>query len=205
MHSLVRKPDRVLEVASGPGWHSMILASSFLQKGGVLVSCDISQAMVTKMEKLFTSEHCEYSLVEGNKFLAEKTDFTAMSDDGKQLKNMCDLNQVIQAQQPFRKLVYTCQANNEMLPFGDESFGGYVANLSLQLVDNYKNQLKEAFRVLKPNSIATFSVWGRRSESLHFSLVDQVLESHIDPEKIKAYYAARSNFNLYDDKGAAVK
>lgn len=65
----------------------MILASSFLQKGGVLVSCDISKAMLTTMEKRFSSEHCEYSLVQGNKFFAEKTDFTAMSDDGKQLKN----------------------------------------------------------------------------------------------------------------------
>ena len=34
--------DRVLEVACGPGLHSLHLSSQFLKKGGVLVSCDYS-------------------------------------------------------------------------------------------------------------------------------------------------------------------
>jgi len=38
--------DRVLEVACGPGKHSLMLASTFLKEKGVLVSCDFSAAMV---------------------------------------------------------------------------------------------------------------------------------------------------------------
>ena len=96
VNSLASKPDRVLEVASGPGQHSMMIATSFLPKGGVLVSCDISEVMVTKMEKNFTSEDSDYSLVEGNKFLAEKVkDFSAMEEGGKKLKHTCELDQII--------------------------------------------------------------------------------------------------------------
>lgn len=86
------------------------------------------------------SEDSDYSQVEGNKFVSEKEiDYTQIESDGKKLKNTCNLDQIIKAHEPFRKLVYGCQANNEMLPFANESFGGYVASLSLQLVDNYKN------------------------------------------------------------------
>jgi len=35
--------DYVLEVACGPGKHSLLLASSFLKVKGVLVSCDFSK------------------------------------------------------------------------------------------------------------------------------------------------------------------
>jgi ubiquinone/menaquinone biosynthesis C-methylase UbiE len=34
--------DKVLEVACGPGFHTEILATSFIKKGAILVSCDIS-------------------------------------------------------------------------------------------------------------------------------------------------------------------
>ena len=42
VNSLASKPDRILEVACGPGWHSMMIAESFMDKGSVLVSSDIS-------------------------------------------------------------------------------------------------------------------------------------------------------------------
>ena len=41
--------DKTLEVACGPGKHSLMLASSFLKPKGVLVSCDISNAMVKRL------------------------------------------------------------------------------------------------------------------------------------------------------------
>ena len=76
--------------------------------------------MVTKMEKHFQSEDSDYGLVQGNKFLAEKEkDYTILEDDGKKLKHTCDLEQVIKSQEPYRKLVYGCMANVEMLPFPD--------------------------------------------------------------------------------------
>ena len=40
------KADRTLEVGCGPGRHSIMLASSFLKNGGVLVASDFSKDMV---------------------------------------------------------------------------------------------------------------------------------------------------------------
>ena len=39
-------------------------------------------------------------------------------------------------------------ANNEKLPFVSEEFHSYTANLSLKLVHNHMNQLREAHRLL---------------------------------------------------------
>jgi len=50
----MQKCKRVLEVACGPGGHSKILATSFLNRdGGVLVSCDYSAGMVKKLKETF--------------------------------------------------------------------------------------------------------------------------------------------------------
>ena len=54
------------------------------------------------------------------------------------------------------------KANNEDLPFMDNQFDCYISNLSLMIVDNHKNQLTEASRVLKKGSPCGFSVWGRK-------------------------------------------
>ena len=37
-----------LEVACGSGAHSVMLASTFIPDGGILVSCDFSKAMIAK-------------------------------------------------------------------------------------------------------------------------------------------------------------
>jgi len=133
--------DRVLEVASGPGRHSMMLANSFLKKGGVLVSCDYSSAMVEMLAKNYAHEDCEYSLVPNNKVLVDTaTDYLAFADDTNlTLKNTCDIENIISQQGEFRKFVYGCQANNELLPFPDSYFGAYLANLSVHIVNNPKN------------------------------------------------------------------
>ena len=62
---------RVIEVACGPGKHSIVLATSFLNRdGGVLVSCDYSGVMVEQLKANYNSEH-DYGLVKGNKYFIE--------------------------------------------------------------------------------------------------------------------------------------
>lgn len=51
-------------------------------------------------------------------------------------------------------------ANNENLPYDSNSCDRYISNLSLFLVENPENMLKEAWRVLKPGGKAVFSVFG---------------------------------------------
>jgi ubiquinone/menaquinone biosynthesis C-methylase UbiE len=51
-------------------------------------------------------------------------------------------------------------ADNEHLPYADESCDCYIANLSLHIVENPEKMIKEAFRVLMPGGVAAFSVLG---------------------------------------------
>lgn len=205
--SNLKDKDRVLEVACGPGKHSTTLAMHFLKRGGVLVSCDFSKNMIDKLQARYQSDDNDYTLVKDNKFVAEADrDFTEFSDDTcTKLKHQCDLEAIVKSQEPFRKLVYGCLANNELLPFGDESFGAYIANLSVHIVANPLNQVKEAYRVLKMNSIAVFTVWGAREESLFFSLVDMVLEKYLTAEQLAEHKKAKTMFHIYDDKGVKFK
>lgn len=112
----------MLEVGCGPGKHSTTLATSFLKRGGVLVSCDYSKNMVDNVIERYNSDDTDYSLVKGNKFVGEtEKDYTECTDDsGTKLKYDCDLEAIVKSQEPFRKLVYGCQANNEILPFMNE-------------------------------------------------------------------------------------
>ena len=64
-------------------------------------------------------------------------------------------------------------ANNEKLPFASDEFNSYTANMSLMLVDNYMNQLKEAYRILRPRGIAGFTVFGRRENCALFTLMSK--------------------------------
>lgn len=50
-------------------------------------------------------------------------------------------------------------------------FDCYVANLSLMIVPNNKLQISECYRVLKPNSHACFTVWGRPERCLLFNAI----------------------------------
>ena len=67
------------------------------------------------------------------------------------------------------------QADNEELPFKEESFEAYVANFSLMIVPNHVKMLEEALRVLRPNLVAAFSVWGRKENSPYFSIIQDTL------------------------------
>lgn len=70
--------------------------------------------------------------------------------------------------------MFGCVANNECLPFKSENFDCYIANFSLMLVDNYKNQLSEALRVVKEGSTLTFSIWGKRENNAMYGIVDEL-------------------------------
>jgi ubiquinone/menaquinone biosynthesis C-methylase UbiE len=78
--------------------------------------------------------------------------------------------------------------SEDLSRFGDNSFDVYFSNLCHMLAINPANTLKECLRVLKPKGKTIFSgilyflkkisfiniifiVWGRREESLWFSLL----------------------------------
>lgn len=89
--------DRVLEVACGPGKHSLMLAQNFLKKKGVLVSCDFSQAMVNKLHQNFAEFDNDYVKVEGNKFHVDTTtNFLEFADESNSsLKNHFEVEKIV--------------------------------------------------------------------------------------------------------------
>ena len=73
------------------------------------------------------------------------------------------------------------------------------------IVNNPLNQISEAYRVLKPDSAACFTIWGRRDMSLQFTCVEMALEKYMSEDQKKAEAAIRSNFHLYEDKGVKMR
>ena len=110
-------------------------------------------------------EESDYNLIPGNKLeIDTETDYIETA-------SKVDLDAIVaQHGDGFRKLVYGCRASATSLPFLDGWFTCYVSNLVLQLVDSKESQIREAYRVLKPGSIAAFTVWGRKENGLVMTL-----------------------------------
>jgi len=66
-------------------------------------------------------------------------------------------------------------ANAEQLSFSNSTFDRYFANFVIHLVPNPLSQLQEAYRVLRPNGIAGFSVWGRTEFSLQMTIISRCI------------------------------
>ena len=108
----------------------------------------------------------DYAMIPGNKVtIDDQTDYTSG-------EARLDLDQMVQDQGEYRKLVIGSQASGSALPFPDDWFTSYVSNLVLMLVDSSVNMIREAYRVLKPGSTAAFTVWGRRENSMIFTAKD---------------------------------
>jgi ubiquinone/menaquinone biosynthesis C-methylase UbiE len=94
--------------------------------------------------------------------------------------------------------VFMQEADNEKLPFEDKYFDIVFSNLSIHLVSTPENMLRECSRVSKANTWNCFSVWGRKDESLIFTIFDDTLK------KMGLFGASnvRSNFHLGQDDEA---
>lgn len=65
--------------------------------------------------------------------------------------------------------------DSQRLSFSSNSFDAYIANLSLHIVPEPQDMLKEALRVLKPGATAVFSVWGKQERSNLFCILNKAL------------------------------
>ena len=125
-----------------------MFAQTFMKKGAVYVNTDLSKNMIEIFEENF-----------------KNVDATLESlDSWKEVEAI-----------PDGKKVAILRANNESLPFPDGYFDCYVSSLSLQIVDNHKNQLLEAYRVLQEGSIAGFTVWGDYDKCRTFSFLNATM------------------------------
>jgi len=116
------------------------------------------------MEKRF--EGSEYGAIAGNKHLVD-----VESDFPGDRSLTVDPSKLVPAD--ASRFVYGCRADNMRLPFPSEFFDSYVSNLSLMLVSDPIKQIQECYRVLKHNSRACYSVWGRPANCLQFEIGTQ--------------------------------
>mmetsp|Transcript_28091 Transcript_28091/g.24819 ORF Transcript_28091/g.24819 Transcript_28091/m.24819 type:complete len:264 (+) Transcript_28091:58-849(+) len=148
-HTRASYADKILEVAVGTGKSARMFSSTFMKSGAVYVNTDIS----SKMIQLFQDN------MQGADIIVQKQDSWTEIDP-----------------EEGKKQVAILKANNEDLPFADNYFNSYISNLSLQLVSNHKNQLLEAYRVLKKGGIAGFSVWGAPEKTRNFTFLKFALQ-----------------------------
>ena len=160
MTDLPLKDGPVIEVACGPGLHSETLAKSFLKgNASVLVSCDFSSEMVSKMKERYSTS--DFTKIEGNKVVMNtEIDYASLK-----VNERVDMDKIITENGSFQKLVYGCVADNMRLPFADNIFEAYLSSHSLMIVEHRELMIAEAFRVLKPGSRACFAIWGSESHS----------------------------------------
>jgi ubiquinone/menaquinone biosynthesis C-methylase UbiE len=89
--------------------------------------------------------------------------------------------------------LYLKEADNEKMPFEENKFDMIISNLSLHLVSNPDNMIKECKRLLKPesDSFAYYSIWGRPEYCLPYTVIANNLKKFgVDlPNQ-------RSNFHL---------
>uniref|UniRef100_A0A7S3NL54 Methyltransferase type 11 domain-containing protein n=1 Tax=Euplotes crassus TaxID=5936 RepID=A0A7S3NL54_EUPCR len=163
--TLADKCNKILEVGVGTGRSSQMFTQSFMKQGAVYINTDISEKMIEIFKKNLsvTGYDAEY----------QDTYTEILPEDDK-------------------KKIAILKANNEELPFPDEEFDCYISNLSLHIVNNHHNQLLEAYRVLKPESKAGFTVWGNRSRCRCFTFLEESLKKHdydysLDPSIAKSF------------------
>ena len=116
------KPNsRILEVGCATGVSTEVAAKSLITDGSILVACDFSHAMCKMLSDRFSkSEFLTYD--SGNKFI-----FDSSTDHVQSNTSLIELDKL-----PLdKKLVFGCQASGTRLPFGDETFDSYVANMVL--------------------------------------------------------------------------
>lgn len=114
-----------------------------------MVCTDISDQMITKLHERFSQS--EFGLIPGNQTTIKAEELGSSEDRSIEVPKIA----------AGERLVIAGVANNEALPFKDGQFDCYLANLSLMLVDNYKNMLAEAIRVTQSGATFGFTVYGR--------------------------------------------
>lgn len=84
------------------------------------------------------------------------------------------------------------RADAQDLPYADASYDRYFSCLNLMLLPDPRAALTEAYRVLKPDGLGVWVVWGRPEYSAMMSLLPKTLKQL----GINMPVPARSNFHL---------
>lgn len=164
MINLARIDDKyiILDAGCGPGKSTKLLTYFAPQRDTIIYAFDFSSNMINLCEKEF-KEYAEFNLNPQNHW-------ERINNDNDQLININNDNSELRKYKSG-KIVKFFSGIVEKLNFENDQFDLYISNLCLQLCQDYEKAIEEAYRVLKPNGVITFTVWGKESESKLFSSI----------------------------------
>lgn len=92
--------------------------------------------MVSFLKEKFEDPSSDYLNIPNNRLLVKLEELKPFGEQTFNIEDSLKVNGF-----EGKRVVMGALANNECLPFTDGSFDCYLGNLSLMLVDNYKNML----------------------------------------------------------------
>ena len=106
----------------------------------VLVTSDFCENFMKLTRERF--DQSDFGRIEGHQVhIDDETDYVT---NGQRF----ELDDIVQEQGNFSKLVLGCRASGSALPYPDAWFTSYIANLVLMIVDDSHAMIKESYRVL---------------------------------------------------------
>ena len=181
-----RSPTKILEVGVGPGKASRMYISAFLEPGSLYFNADIAQGMIELYTKRFEESDLAFSprIKLDNLEIIDKVDIDDLIRKGSENK----------IGEQVTKRIFTLVTNSEMLPFEDSCLDCYIANLSVQIVNDHKKMISEAYRVLEEGGVAGISSWGRRENTQYFDSWPKFLKE----QGVELPESKHSNFDRGD-------
>jgi ubiquinone/menaquinone biosynthesis C-methylase UbiE len=157
----------ICEVGVGPGLGPLVFTTAFMKKGSVYYNSDISENMIGHFHKLFTE--------------SEITDNPKIKFDS--IEKGVKVDKIEDSDESVKKIFVTI-ADNEDLPYPDEAFDCYIANLSLMHVSDSDKMLKEAYRVTQKGGRIGISVIGRPENFKFWTVIPEALKAVTDVPKM---------------------
>ena len=118
--------------------------------------------------------------------------FKRIPEGARLITSDLSLNMLAIAKEHLNDDIEVRHADASNLPFEDEEFDRIFANLNLMIVPDPQQALKEANRVLKPQGLGVWTVWGRKEQSPLMTLMPEAAAAI----GVKLPSSPRSNFHL---------
>ena len=157
--SNIKQRNTILDAGCGPGLDSKIL-SLHVNNSSIVYSCDFS----TEMIKFCKKEFSEYT-----DFNSNKDNYWSIVDFSSNDEIFVEEDNAVVRKSHKGKIFKFFDCNVEKIQFSNSQFDMYISSLCILYCQNVDNAINEAFRLIKSNGIALFSVWGDKSKSKHFS------------------------------------
>ena len=165
------EPFKLLDVAIGDGYNSTRIIKELIatQSSFEYYGNDIAEEMIDIANSVINEDMIISNMLKNTDISDTKYQINISVGNGEDLKN-----------------------------FEQDTFDRYLSSLSLMLTGNASNMINESYRVLKPNGISAWSIWGDKYKGTLFHTFDSIFKD-INKELDIEQTEERSNYYLSDD------